>query len=146
MHETLDVPAEEAVKVGKSSYYHQDCLEEKNTIDEIIALFLDKVNNGAPMSQLRRTINDIVYKKGTDAKFLLFGLKYFVTYKRLNYPGGLYYVIQDKDVIREWDKYKMAMFKRSTAQAFNIEETNEVIQEVPSYKKRNTGFSSILGG
>lgn len=99
-----DVSKEEGVLVGKR-YYHKDCLQEKNNIQAVLDLYVERVDHAPVFSYLRKTVNDIVYKHDVDAGFLLFALRYYLDAgKRLNYPSGLYYVVKDKGAIDAWTK------------------------------------------
>lgn len=95
----------EAIKVG-NNYYHKECNEIKENIRLIVDLFTKHINSNVIYSVLMRVINEIVFTKKIDSKFLLFGLKYYIQNKvPLNYPQGLYYVIQNKDVKNTYNKY-----------------------------------------
>lgn len=113
LHETREIHKEEAVRNGKF-FYHPDCLETQMQIREIINLFKNKVNPNPVYSQLQSVIKNIVFKKGLGSDFLLFGLKYYIEHNiPLNYPQGLYYVIQNKRMIHAYNKQKAESIKRS---------------------------------
>lgn len=133
-HETKDIPKGQEIKNG-TGYWHEDCLKESLAIREVIDIFTKDINSNVVMPQLRRTINNIVYDKGIEAEFLLFGLKYYVSHKiPLNYPGGLYYVLQNKDVQKEWDRVQTRNIKKE----FVIEEDNN-----RKYEYKNTVDNDI---
>lgn len=95
----------EAIKIG-NSYYHKECNEIKEDIKLIVDLFTKHINSNVVYSVLMRVINEIVFTRKIDSKFLLFGLKYYIQNKiPLNYPQGLYYVIQNKDVENTYNKH-----------------------------------------
>ena len=50
----------------------------------------------------------MVFSKGIDVDLILFAIKYFVKYKqgKLKYPGGIAYIVQDRDVVSAWEKEK----------------------------------------
>lgn len=99
-----DVSKEDGVLVGKR-YYHKDCLTEKNNIQAVLDLYVQRVDPAPIFAQLRKTINEIVYKHDVDAGFLLFALKYYLDAgKQLNHPFGLHYVVKDKGAIDAWAK------------------------------------------
>lgn len=105
-HSSKEIEDGQGVKVG-SAYYHADCFEVHKDIEAIRNLFIEQVNPNVVVGQLVRTINTIVFEKDVQSSYLLFGLKYYINHHiPLNYPGGLYYVIQNKDVKREWDRLK----------------------------------------
>lgn len=144
-HENKEVSKEDGIKVG-NRYWHKDCYEESTTIREVIDIFKNKCNPQVVVPALRNVINNIVYKQGTDVKLLLFGIKYYVNHRiPLNYPGGLYYVLQNKDVQNEWKKVLSKQMKME----FHLDEN--MIKEEPintnfKYKDTNKSkFSGILG-
>ena len=142
-HESKDIEKSEAVKSG-NSYYHADCLKDKENRKEIIDLFSKHINSNVIYSQLQTVIKNIVDDRGNDSAFLLFGLKYYINHKiPLNYPQGLYYVIQNKDVIAEYNKMKEK--KVIAKENFVISENVDEVEF--SYKPTKTkGFADILGG
>lgn len=137
-HESKDIPEGEEVKNG-GGYWHKDCLDESLVIREIIKEFTERVNPNVVVAQLRRVINDIVYVKGIDAHLLYFGLMHYILNNiPLNYPGGLYYVLQNRDVQKEWNKIQATRIKNN----FEIKEDNtETFQYKPSKER---GFQDIL--
>ena len=132
------------IKVG-NNYYHTDCYEEKELIAKIIDVFMKEVNSDVVVSGLRRVINDIVYNKGKSAEYLLFGLKYFIKNKKLNYPAGLYYVIQDRDVLVAWEKECRKKIDSESNDYFIVRDNDvERVNNIILPKKKN-GFESIIG-
>lgn len=106
IHDSRDIPIEDAIAIGRN-YYHRDCAKIKSDIAEIIDIFAKEFNPNVVFSQLRRAIDTIIFNKGIDSGMLLFGVKYYAkNHMKLNYPGGLYYVIQNVNVEREWRKIK----------------------------------------
>ena len=76
--------------------------------------FRGKVNPNPVYSQLQAVIKNIVFTKKVSSEFLLFGLRYYVKNKlNLNYPQGLYYVIQNKDVKAAYAKMKAEPAKKA---------------------------------
>lgn len=143
-HDSKDIKDDNFIKVG-NNYYHNDCYEEKELIAKIIDIFMKEVNSDVVVSGLRRVINDIVYNKGKSAEYLLFGLKYFIKNKKLNYPAGLYYVIQDRDVLVAWEKECRKKIDSESNDYFivrdnDVERDNNII-----LPKKKSGFESIIG-
>jgi hypothetical protein len=138
LHDSKELNREDAVKSG-NSYYHSDCYKTKEDIKTIIDLFKNHINPNPVYSQLQSVIKNIVFTKGLGSDFLLFGLQYYIEHKiPLNYPQGLYYVIQNKNVIDAYNKSKLKDIKK------NIEikeETNSEFQHIPV---KNNGFADIL--
>lgn len=107
LHESQEMNKKDAIQEG-NSYYHPDCFRTKEEIKEIIDLFAKYINPNPVYAQLHKVINTIVFDKGLGSEFLLFGLRYYITHKiPLNYPGGLYYVVQNKEVLRAYNKEKI---------------------------------------
>lgn len=121
-HDNREMLVEEAVKEG-SCYYHADCCKTKNEIKEIIDIFSKKINPNVVYAQLQTVIHKIVYEKGLGSELLLFGLKYYISHNiTLNYPQGLYYVIQNKDVINEYNKLKAKKIKETANNLIEVED------------------------
>ena len=142
-HNSREVDKAEAVKVG-NMYYHEDCFRDKENRKEIVGLFSKYVNPNVIFSQLQTVIKTIVDDRGNSSDFLLFGLKYYIEHKiPLNYPQGLYYVIQNKQMIEAYKK--MNEKKVLAKENFDIAENNNEVEF--SYKPTKAkGFGDILGG
>lgn len=139
LHDTRELDKDDAVKVG-STYYHEDCLRTKEDIKQIIALFQQKVNANPVYSQLQSVINNIVFTKGLGSGLLLFGLKYYIDNKiPLNYPQGLYYVVQNKEMINAFHKNTVKNMGKIDIK----NEDNNVFAHVPTKVK---GFEDIIRG
>ena len=145
-HKSKDIPKGEEIK-HSTGYWHKDCLDESLCIREIIDVFVKDVNKNVVVSALRRVINDIIYVKGVDSHLLLFGLKYYVSHKiPLNYPGGLYYVLQNRDVQREWDKMQERKIK-AELKDYDFTGQEETQSTNFNYKDTNKSkFSNVIGG
>lgn len=73
-------------------------------------LFVKHINPNPVFTQLQSVIKNIVFSRGLGSDFLLFGLKYYIEHNiPLNYPQGLYYVVQNKNVAAA---YKQAQIKK----------------------------------
>lgn len=142
-HESREIEKSEAVKSG-NSYYHADCLKDKENRKEIVDLFATHINPNVVFTQLQAVIRTIVDDRGNSSDFLLFGLRYYIEHKiPLNYPQGLYYVIQNKEMIAEYKKMKTkeVMVKENFVTPVS---SNEVeFSYIPTKPK---GFADILGG
>ena len=112
-HDSRELPKEEAVLVGKSSYYHKDCLKESTLIDKIIEMYSERVEKNPIYSHLRKTVNDLVIKDKVDAEFLYFALDYASSKKMIKHVPGLRYIVKNDDIKRLWEKKKTAEFMRS---------------------------------
>ena len=106
----------EAVLDGKSTYYHPDCYQTKQEIQEIVRLFEGYVTTPVMRSQLYSVINNIVFAKSIGSNFLLFALKRHISKKLpLNYPAGLNYIITDKSIKDEFYRHKVKQEMPKTA-------------------------------
>lgn len=139
LHKNIDSSISEMVQNGKK-YYHADCLKTKDEINKITILFAEKINKNVVFAQLVAVINNIVFKKSISSEFLLFGLNYYIDHKiPLNYPQGLYYVIQNKDVQKAYDKLKV----QSQNNKVEITESSEDGFTFKPTKAK--GFADIIG-
>lgn len=129
LHDTKELSKTDAIKKGKS-YYHPDCLQTREEIKEIIDLFKTHINPNPVYAQLQSVIKNIVFTKKLGSSFLLYGLKYYIEHKiPLNYPQGLYYVIQNKDVIKGYAKERVRKMKQSVE---ITEETESSFTHIPT--------------
>lgn len=108
-HNDRELDKSEAV-VRNGGYFHEDCARTQDQIKEIVDLFVKHINPNPVFTQLQSVIKNIVFKRGVGSDYLLFGLKYYIEHNiPLNYPQGLYYVIQNKNVATA---YKQAQMKK----------------------------------
>lgn len=144
-HETKDVLASEAVKEG-NRYYHKDCYKTKEDINKIVELFSEHVNPNVVFAVLRKVINNIVFTRGVDSGLLLFGLNYYISNKiTLNYPQGLYYVIQNKNVIKGYTEKKNREYLIEQKKNMQKIEDNEEMESSFTYKpSKRKSFADIL--
>ena len=88
---------------------------------------------------MQSVIKNIVFTKKLGSSFLLYGLKYYIAHKiPLNYPQGLYYVIQNKDVINGYAKEKTKNIKQS------VEITEETESNFTYIPTKTNSFADIL--
>lgn len=109
LHESTELPKDEAYWDGKRGYYHPDCYHIMQTVNQIRDTFIKEINpllTGQQVGMLVSTINNIVFSKGIDVDQLKFTVEYFIKNKpgALKYPAGLHYIIQDKDAAAAWKK------------------------------------------
>ena len=141
-HKNEPIDKETAVKVG-NNYYHRDCYQTIQNIREIIDIWSKQVNEFVNFAALRRTIDSIVYDRKVDSEYVLFGLKYFIEKGlKLNYPQGLYYVIENRGVQNAYKAYKQkqnqASFKSLNLRGENTEDA--LTYKIPTKK----GIADIL--
>lgn len=125
-HENKEITDnEQSIQSGRS-YFHIDCYNEKDNIEKILSLFCEKINKNCVFAQLRSVVNNIVYTKQVSAEYLLFALQYYIEHKiPLNYPQGLYYVIQNKETKQAYDKLKSKNIKQKMKESVDDEMTLE---------------------
>lgn len=139
LHSSKILPRLEALKSG-SAYYHPDCYKTKEEIKQIIDLFKNHINPNPVYSQLNSVITNIVFTKKLGSELLLFGLRYYIDKKlSLNYPQGLYYVIQNKEMLRAYSDFKAKSFGKVEV----LENNNESFEHK---EIKNLGFEDILRG
>lgn len=140
IHESKLMDIEDAIQ-DKKKYYHPECLKTNEEIKQIIDLFCKHINPHPIFSQLQSVITTIVFTKNIGSEYLLFGLKYYIEHKiPLNYPQGLYYVMQNKDVKKAYDAH---IKKALTQNAIEITKEKDNSFEFKPTKAK--GFDDILG-
>jgi len=106
LHPDEKVTVENAVADG-GKHYHPDCYQTSIQTREVFRLFQEHINPNPVYAQLWKVIYSIVFDKGIGSDMLLFGLKYYIEKKiPLNYPQGLYYVMQNRDMQNAYYKWK----------------------------------------
>lgn len=140
-HKTRYLDPKEALRDSNGNYYHKDCYKSQEDIKQIIALFKKSINKNVVVSQLQDVINTIAFKKGLGTDVILFGLRYYIKNEiPLHYPKGLYYVIQNKDMMQAYHEAK----DRNAIKGHKIEikdATHTTFTHKPIKQKR---FSDIL--
>ena len=138
LHDNREIEKRKAIRPG-NSYYHSDCFKTKEDIKEIVNLFKAHINANPVYAQLQSVINNIIFVKKVQSDFLLFGLRYYIEHKiPLNYPQGLYYVIQNKDVANAYNKAKTKEIKKS------VEITDQAETQFKFVPTKNKGFADII--
>lgn len=135
------IPVGEEVAIGKARYFHKDCAQTKNDIKEIIDLWKNQINSNVVYAELQRVINTIIFVRHNSSSLLLFGLKYYISKGiPLNYPQGLYYVIQNKDVYTAYQKKKVAEAVKISR--ISVDNTETTFQYKPN---ENKSFDKLFG-
>lgn len=126
--------------------YHPQCNQTKNDIKEIAEIFKEKINHNVIYSQLYNVINNIIFNKCNTSGFLKFGLNYYINHKiPLNYPQGLYYVIQNKDVINAWNKIQANEIKQKMKEEISNSTTEDNVQTFGYKPKKSKSITDLLG-
>lgn len=146
-HESCEVSRDCAIRINKR-YFHKDCAEIYKNIEDIKALYYEKISNTVVVSNLMSVINNIIFKKGVDSNYFLFALKYAIsTNRRINYPQGLHYIVDDYRIKKLWTKKQSQKIALEIKNAEDIDETKT--EETQTFKfsvDKQGGFGSILKG
>ncbi len=138
-----EVRLDDAVKDG-SSYYHKDCYEEKQNIQKIMDLYVERVDPNPIFSLLRKTVNDLVFKDGFGADYTLFALKYCLDNGwKVKHVPGLRYVVRDDKAKAAWERQLAASQVRPTF-SVDTEIDFDIAPAIHAPKQRS--FTDILGG
>lgn len=161
LHETTELSIDDAIKGGsKNSYYHPDCWHTMQTVNKIRDTFVKEVNpmlTGPQIGQLVSIVNNMIFNKGIDVDYILFAIQWFIKYKpgSLRYPGGIAYIVQDRDVETAWKKEREHRIRAEMQSA--VEQLGEMLNEEAElnfgtqdttyvYKPQNKSkFSNVLG-
>ena len=145
-HKGEEVSKEDAVLVGKSAYYHPDCYVEKKAIEGIVNAYVEHYDPNPIFPQLRAVINDIVFKKGVPATYVLYCIAYAIEHHiPLRSPMGIHYLTKSYEIKEAWDKKQKA---KAAAEVKNtsFDVADGYTQEQGyNYQTKAKGFSSILG-
>lgn len=146
-HPEDKIPTGEGVIKGRM-YYHQECYDDMNTIQQIRSFYTTKISNTVVISYLNRVINDIVYKKHVKPDMLLFALKYAVSHhQRISSPAYLHYLVDNYKVKQEYGKLLSDKATKNTNVSVSIDDDFDFENhstEVVIPKRR--GFGDILEG
>ena len=147
-HESCDIPRDSAVLVG-TRYMHTDCAEKQEYIGKVRDLYYEKVSKTVVMKQLVGAINDLVFKKDVDPRYLYFALDFAITNKfKIKSPYSLHYIIDYSSVKNAWKKKKEidCIREMKRRQSEQPEEAMKIDTFQYSTGSQKTGFGAILGG
>lgn len=157
MHATTEMPKDEAYADGKGKYYHPDCYHTMQTVNQIRDLFYKEINpmmTGQQIGQLVSIVNNMIFSKHIDVDMILFSLQYFIKNKpgKLRYPGGMAYIVQDRDVLAAWERKQKSKIKSElqglkSSSFVSDEFTMDDLQEKSSFvykPQKQTSFADIL--
>lgn len=152
----IDISKDEYVMPTKGQYYHPDCWSKKRSgtwkdsqtradlqyIKNEWALRIDKNVN---YSQLMRVLNDFV-GRGVSSEYLVFVLDYVIKHKKkLNYPYGFKYYVDDKEIKTAYDRSKYVKIDQSKFAVEKKEfEPPQKTEPSPLIANKPKGFESIL--
>lgn len=136
-----DIEPEDDVVDGKT-HYHAKCLEYKNTIFEITDYYYKNVSKTVVFAMLVKVVDNIVFKKKVDPKYLLFALKYAVQHgAKIKSPLGLHYIIDNERIKTAYQNEI-----RSTIIRPKIKDAEIEAEQQFEYKplSKTKGFGEIL--
>jgi len=146
LYQTRDIPDYDDV-VKNKRHYHKRCLETAETIQAIVDLYYNEVSKTVVMKTLLATINNIVFVKQIDAKYLLFALKMAIQKGTvIKAPYSLQYIIDDYAIKNEWQRRNAAKLGR---EARENSVADESALQAPKFKRstgKPEGFDAIFGG
>ena len=104
LHKGEKVLEQDSVIIGNRRF-HKDCAEVRRYIEEIKEVYYDDVDKRVNFAQLSCAINNIVFNKGVDPRYLLFALKYIISIKaKINSPYTLHYLPKNNKILNLWKK------------------------------------------
>lgn len=152
----IDITKDDYRIVGKTMYYHTDCLKKKKKgewKDEKTKTDLQYIKNGwvthisktVIYSQLFQCLNELI-ARGISSDYLVFVFDYIVSHKlNLRHPKGFKYFV-DKDEIKVAYKKQQSQ-KISSTKPSDFSGTADS-SDAPTFtvKQKPVGFKGILGG
>ena len=104
-HESREILRDSAIKIS-TRYYHADCASIKYDIEEAKRLYYENIDKNVSIPLLVMVLNNLVFIKGVNTKYILFGLNYWIRYNKnsIKSPFTLYYIENNKVLLRLWDK------------------------------------------
>ena len=141
LHDTKEINTDSDKYFQKGScYYHSDCYKTVQDIKQIVDLWTTKINQNVVYPQLMKTLNHIIYTKHVNSDMVLFGLRYYINnHIPLNYPGGLYYVLQNKQMMQAYKTYRRKQQSNNITFIVADEEEQEAV-----YKPQTNRFGGIF--
>lgn len=147
-HSSCEIPRDEAVKVG-ARYMHKDCATVSEYMQKTVDLYYEQVSNTVVIKMLRSVLNNIIFKKKVDPKFLYFALDFAIKNKiPIKSPYSLHYLVDNSRIKDLWKKKAANEIVKQMQQ-----EIEETISQTPfqqsSFNYSNAtgaGFGSIFGG
>lgn len=138
-HENKEIVGDDFITVNTKTYYHPDCYAEKETMAEIVDVWVKKIDAHPIFTELRKHINVIVYEWGIPADKLLFYLNWAINNNwGLRHPAGLRYLAKSDDAERAW---KRAQASGQRANAEILEDCGNKFDYIPA---KTRGIADIL--
>lgn len=140
----INLTTDKFIKDG-SSYFHEDCYQTRENIQQIKELWHDHIDGLVVYAQLNKILNQLIFEEHISSDYVLFAVRYSINNNndvKLRYPPGLKYVLGNQKVKAAYNK---SLIKKVPQSAFVAKEDEETTPKF-SFKAKKSGFGSILGG
>lgn len=135
--------SDELIMVG-NGFYHTDCNKTRKDINDIVALYREKIDEKAVISQLYSIVNNIIFNKNVQCGFLKYALQFYIKNNiPINHPLGLHYIIKNKKVINEWEIIQKKKFNEEIKNDFNDLENK--VHNFNYKKQKKKSITDLLG-
>lgn len=141
-HDSRELSKQDAILIGRNSYYHKDCYHEKETIEQVLTLYKEKIDPNPIWNYLRGVVNNLIFKNGNSADYVLFSLQYAVNHRfNIRNPAGLYYIAKNSEIEDAWKRRKATSSIKKTE--FIVEDD---LSKVDGYSNsgKGKGFGAII--
>lgn len=107
LHQGEPVGDDEAIIVS-GKYYHWDCIQTKNDIQELRDMYLSGIDSNAKVPVLGKVLNDLVFKYNQPLGYLKYSIKHFIDYgTKIKSPFTLLYLRTNKVMQQKYQKEVM---------------------------------------
>lgn len=131
--------------------YHEDCyysVRDYNEIRDLWKANLTIEDNNDTYSKIT-TIYKGLLKKGYSSDYILFCVKYGISNKMLNYPLGLYYLVNNEKIKIAYEKKQFNEKARKLKQLQKAEMEEKIKEEKKvefTFEPKKNNFFDIFGG
>lgn len=140
LYDTKDIQPDDDCIVNKT-HYHKKCYEYKSKIAEIADYYYNHISKTVVYGQLVRTINNIVFNKNVDPKFLLFAIQFSVKNgAKIKSPFYLHYLIDKDEIKRAYNQQVISHKPKVDIDSIKVKEEQSFTYK-PKSKK---GFGKII--
>ena len=116
--------------------------KQKADLQLVRNLWSTYIDRSVKWDVLNKVLNNFV-NGGVETDYLVFVMRYVIdNHKRLNYPQGLKYYVDDAIIM---EAYKRSKLPKIDPEQFKVTEPQEIPQP-KAVPKRVTSFADILGG
>lgn len=96
-----------AAVIVNGRYYHWDCAQTRNELQEIRDIYLMKIDSNVHIPVLAKVINDLVFKYNQPIEYVRFGVKYYADHKTyIKSPFTLLYLRSNKIMKQKYEEAK----------------------------------------